>query len=183
MQLLQGAASGKREGMDAERVRGVVIHALLATLSRGEQLPSVQAVQGALYREGIGQSRAKDLAVSILDEVELCTKEERCAWFLRPDHPESYTELNIEDVQAGRIMRSGTIDRLIFDGNKWWIVDYKTARLDMTDQEHSIKEQAALHRYQMESYREMVSHTKGVCPDDINLLLYFTSIQRGFLCR
>jgi ATP-dependent exoDNAse (exonuclease V) beta subunit len=171
--------AGKKDVM----ARGIIIHRVLATLSRGgDALPSKKAVKGALYQEGINIKKADQMAESILEEVGLCLKEETCAWIIKTDHIEAYSEWAIEDNPSNLIIRSGIIDRLIFDGQRWWIIDYKTVQKDERDQEDLfIDQQAKLYKPQMKAYREMISQCKGITPDKIVMLLYFTALQKAYL--
>ena len=38
------------------------------------------------------------------------------------------SEWLLEDLAAPDTLRRGMIDRLVFDGQSWWILDYKTSR-------------------------------------------------------
>lgn len=166
------------------RAKGIIIHQILTALSRGYALPSKKAVEGALYQEGINLKRADKMSESILKELDLCIKEETCSWILRTDHKEVYSEWVIEDNPLNRIIRSGIIDRLIFDGQRWWIIDYKTVQKDERENEDVFMDlQARLYRPQMESYREIISNYKGITPDKIVLLLYFTALQKAYIYR
>jgi ATP-dependent helicase/nuclease subunit A len=173
--------SGKRDASNHERVRGVIIHRILAGISNGYDLPSGKAVESALYKEGIPLEEAGPLADSILKEIMLCLGEKTCAWILGKDHKQAYSEWRIEDHPSESGIRSGIIDRLIFDGRNWWIVDYKTVQKDGEAPEPFIREQAALYKPQMLSYREMVADYFNTVPEDILLLLYFTAMQKSYL--
>ncbi|MGA1864133.1 MAG: UvrD-helicase domain-containing protein [bacterium] len=178
------AASSRENivGKEHVRVKGIIIHRILAALSRGGSLPSKKEIEGALYAEGISSNEADQLAGSILEEVCLCINEKTCSWILKTDHKEAYTEWAVEDNPSNHIIRSGIIDRLIFDGERWWIIDYKTVQQDKNDNKDVfMDQQARLYKIQMESYREMVSCYKGIATDKIVLLLYFTSLQKAYI--
>jgi len=153
---------------------------MFAGITRGKGLPPDTAVTVALCSEGIGPVEAGPLARSILDEVNRCIEEETCAWILDRGHPEAYTEWFIEDSPAAGVVRSGIVDRIIFDGSCWWIIDYKTVRSESDDEEAVIDREAVMYRPQMESYRSMVSRWKGILPERIVLMLYFTAYRKTY---
>jgi len=163
-----------------ERARGIIIHRILAGITRGKALPSDTAVTGALRSEGISPAEAGPLACSILDEVNRCIEEETCAWIFDRRHPEAYTEWGIEDSPVEGVVRSGIVDRIIFDGSHWWIIDYKTVRSEGEDEGAVIGREAVMYKPQMESYRSMVSRRKGIPPERIVLLLYFTAYRKTY---
>lgn len=163
-----------------ERARGIVTHGILAGAAWGKEVPAEPAIAAALCAEGISPGQAGPLARSILDEVSRCMEEETCAWILDRGHPEAYAEWGIEDSPEAGVIRSGIVDRLIFDGSRWWIVDYKTVRTEGEDEGAVIDREALLYRPQMEAYRSMVSRWKGIVPDRIVLLLYFTAYRRAY---
>jgi ATP-dependent exoDNAse (exonuclease V) beta subunit len=80
-----------------------------------------------------------------------------------------------------RTVRSGIIDRIVFDGKEWLIVDYKTTPLpEGMPIEIFLKEQAALYREQLLAYREMLAHVRSIDPALIRIFLYFTAIPMGY---
>jgi ATP-dependent exoDNAse (exonuclease V) beta subunit len=164
----------------SERARGIVIHRMLAGAARGKALPTEAAVRAALYGEGISPAETGPLARSLLDEVGRCIEEKTCAWILDRTHPEAYAEWGIEDSPEEGVVRSGIVDRVIFDGSCWWIIDYKTVRSEGEDEGGVIEREAAMYKPQMESYRSMVSRWKGIPPERIVLLLYFTAYRKAY---
>ncbi|MDO9463651.1 MAG: PD-(D/E)XK nuclease family protein, partial [Deltaproteobacteria bacterium] len=172
---------------DYHLARGTVIHRLFEHLSKGKTLPIERAVAAAMLAEGVDKHTSQRSAKGILAEVEACLKEEFCAYILRPDHPFAASEWMIEDqpgVDApGRetgTVRSGIIDRVVFDGDYWWLVDYKTTPLPSdAGPEKFLKEQEMLYRGQLLSYREMLAQQKQIDPVKIRLILYFTGIQKA----
>lgn len=167
--------------------RGTVIHRLLEHLSQGKKLPTEKAVAAAMLAEGVDKPISQESAPGILDEVQACLKEEFGSHILRPDHPFAASEWIIEDqpvVDApGRktgTVRSGIIDRVVFDGHYWWLVDYKTTPLPSdASPEKFLKEQEMLYRGQLLTYREMLAQQKQIDPARIRLILYFTGIQKA----
>lgn len=175
-------------GMDVYSLaRGTVIHRLFEHLTKGTGLPPERAVAVAMLSEGVDKHTSQGSAKGILAEVEACLKEEFCAYILRPDHPFAASEWMIEDQPVadapGRetgTVRSGIIDRVVFDGDYWWLVDYKTTPLPSgIGLEEFLKEQEMLYHGQLLTYREMLAQQKQIDPVKIRLLLYFTVIQKA----
>ncbi|HEC99616.1 MAG TPA: hypothetical protein ENN18_04465 [Proteobacteria bacterium] len=172
---------------DYHLARGTVIHRLFEHLSKGKTLPTERAVAVAMLAEGVDKHTSQGSAKGILAEVEACLKEEFCAYILRPDHPFAASEWMIEDqpvvdeaVRATETVRSGIIDRVVFDGAYWWLVDYKTTPLPSgIGLEEFLKEQEMLYRGQLLSYREMLAQQRQIDPAKIRLILYFTGIQKA----
>ncbi|MDD5451629.1 MAG: UvrD-helicase domain-containing protein [Desulfovibrionales bacterium] len=173
---------------DYHLARGTVIHRLFEHLAtKGTGLPSERAVAAAMLSEGVDKHTSQGSAKGILAEFEACLKEEFCAYILRTDHPFAASEWMIEDQPAvdalGRktgTVRSGIIDRVVFDGDYWWLVDYKTTPLPSSfGLEEFLKEQEMLYHGQLLSYREMLARQRQIDPVKIRLILYFTAIQKS----
>jgi ATP-dependent helicase/nuclease subunit A len=161
--------------------RGTVTHRILERLGEGKDLPTEKAVAQALVREGVGDEEAQETAPMILAEVRACQKEKFCAFILQGDHPFSAGEWVLEDRVEEGLVRSGVIDRIIFDGRAWFLVDYKTTPLpEGTPIETFLQDQDALYRQQLLAYREMLSHARSLDPSLIRLFLYFTALQKEY---
>jgi ATP-dependent exoDNAse (exonuclease V) beta subunit len=140
-----------------------------------------------MLAEGIDEHTSQGSAKGILAEVEACRKEEFCAYILRPDHPFAASEWMIEDQpvvdapgRAIETVRSGIIDRVVFDGAYWWLVDYKTTPLPSgIGLEEFLKEQELFYRGQLLTYREMLAQQRQIDTIKIRLILYFTAIQKA----
>jgi ATP-dependent exoDNAse (exonuclease V) beta subunit len=163
------------------KARGTVIHRILEHLGMGKGLPTEKAVVQALIAEGIDLEGAQDMASPILAEVGACQRETFCANILRADHPFSACEWALEDQVNERTVRSGVIDRLIFDGQEWFLVDYKTTSLpEGMPVETFLQEQDVLYRKQLPAYQEMLAHARSIDPALIRLFLYFTALQKEY---
>lgn len=161
------------------KARGTIMHRIFQDLAQGKDLPSEKAVFTALIDEGVDDQSAGESAPQILKEVDACQKEAFCAFILRPDHPFAAVESALEDQVDDRTVRSGVIDRVVFDGKEWFIVDYKTTPLSEGQSiETFLQEQAALYRDQLLAYREMLAHARSIDPTLIRLFLYFTALQK-----
>jgi ATP-dependent exoDNAse (exonuclease V) beta subunit len=183
-----GSNTHPREISDYHLARGTVIHRLFEHLAtKGTGLPSERAVAAAMLAEGIDEHTSQGSAKGILAEVEACRKEEFCAYILRPDHPFAASEWMIEDQpvvdapgRAIETVRSGIIDRVVFDGAYWWLVDYKTTPLPSgIGLEEFLKEQELFYRGQLLTYREMLAQQRQIDTIKIRLILYFTAIQKA----
>jgi len=59
----------------------------------------------------------------------------------------------------------GVIDRLAFDGNDWWLLDYKSSRpAPGEDWETFITQETAKYRPQLLAYREMAAKARKLNP-------------------
>jgi ATP-dependent exoDNAse (exonuclease V) beta subunit len=87
----------------------------------------------------------------------------------------------LEDQVDEHTVRSGVIDRIIFNGQEWLLVDYKTTPLpEGMAMETFFQGQEALYRKQLLAYREMLAHAKTIDPVLIRLFLYFTALQKEY---
>lgn len=161
--------------------RGTVIHRIFQDLARGRPLPSEKAVTSSLLLEGVEEETAKAMAPGILDEVGRCLEDPFMRELLRFDHPFSACEYALEDFSDAYTVRSGVLDRLVFDGQEWLLVDYKTASLpDGMEEAVFLKDQEQRYRPQLLAYREMLAKTVSVEPERIRLFLYFTGIPKAY---
>jgi ATP-dependent helicase/nuclease subunit A len=161
------------------RARGVVTHRILQHLGQSRPLPGAAAVAIALRREEVPESQATGLAEDILEEIQLCLEEPFFAWLLRDDHAQAYCEWALEDLPTADQIRVGMVDRVVFDGSFWWVVDYKTSRASKGESEVVfLQREAERYRPQVLAYQEMVAHALDLDRDKIRPALYFTALQR-----
>ncbi|MBW2070241.1 MAG: UvrD-helicase domain-containing protein [Deltaproteobacteria bacterium] len=166
-------------GEDYARERGVVIHRMLESLGRQQPLPTVEGVAAALVREKVPAARAFDLAQAIVLEVQTCLQEPFFAWLLGESHTRSYCEIPLEDCPGPGKVRAGVIDRLVSDGDEWWLVDYKTGRPAANETVESFLAREVEHyRPQILGYREMAARSLVIDASEIHAILYFTALQR-----
>ena len=73
-------------------------------------------------------------------------------------------------LRCGKLMITGVIDRAVFDGEKWWVVDYKSDAV--TGDERRIR----LNHYapQIAAYRRAISLIQGVPEPEIGARILFT---------
>ena len=162
------------------RARGIIIHRIFQDLSLGKEPPTPAAVAQALMAEGLDWETASMTSADLLEEVAACRNESFCLSILGSDFPFAASEWGLEDRLDKGTIRSGVIDRIVFDGKEWLLVDYKTGRLpDEMAVKDFLEQQAALYRDQLLAYKEMLAKAKSVEPDRIRLFLYFTALQKA----
>jgi ATP-dependent exoDNAse (exonuclease V) beta subunit len=85
----------------------------------------------------------------------------------------------LEDRPAVDQIRTGTVDRIVFDGSNWWVIDYKTSRpLSEETVDGFIAREVQRYRPQLEAYREMVANYFKVEIPKVRAVFYFTALQR-----
>ena len=174
-----GHANAEQKGDPNGRARGAVTHRLIEHLSRGRPLPEAVVLVAALISEGISQTAAEPLANEILKEVQLCHQEDFFSWLLKQNHLQALSEWSLEDLPGADKIRTGTVDRLVFDGTHWWVVDYKTSRpVGGESVDSFLEREASLYRPQLQAYGEMVANYFKVDSRAIRTVLYFTALQR-----
>ncbi len=102
---------------------------------------------------------------------------------LSPDLPVARSEWLVEAWHDGHTLYRGQIDRLVYDGRDWWLLDYKTSRPAAgVSWEDFIAAELRQYRPQLLAYREMAARFYKVEPPElINTALYFTACQRHIL--
>jgi ATP-dependent exoDNAse (exonuclease V) beta subunit len=169
----------KEEDDPNARARGAVTHKILEHLGQDRPLPETAAVVAALVSEGVLETEAKPLAEEILQEIQHCLQEQFFGWLISKDHPRAYCEWSLEDRPAENQISTGIMDRVVFDGDSWWVVDYKTSRpLSGESVDRFIEHEVNRYRPQLLAYREMIADYFKVDPRSVRVVLYFTSLQR-----
>lgn len=177
------------------RIRGDLTHRLLEDLARGRPLPEPGAVAAALARVATGPEEALALAREILVEVQACQADPFLAPLLAADLPVARSEWLLEaweDLpnrnqglkrQAAKspVLYRGKIDRLVFDGRDWWLLDYKTTRPGPEESWAAFEAmEVAKYRPQMLAYRDMAAKFFGLADASvIRTILYFTAARRA----
>jgi ATP-dependent helicase/nuclease subunit A len=162
------------------RVRGEVMHSLLETASYAGPLPEAAGVVAVLRQEGLDPETAARLAPEILAEAAACLADPFLARLLAPEVQAAKSEWLLEDAPGDGIIRRGKIDRLVHDGENWWLVDYKTSRPAGDEAwEAFVAGEAEKYRPQLLAYRDMAAKALGVGPEAINPVIYFTACQRA----
>jgi ATP-dependent exoDNAse (exonuclease V) beta subunit len=166
-------------GGDTPRVRGEVTHRLLDTISKGRELPPAAAVAAALRQGGVPPEAAARLAPELLAEVAACRRDPFLAGLLATTLPPLKSEWQLEEDAGPGLIRRGVIDLLAFDGQDWWILDYKTSRPEREEEwDDFIRGEVEKYRPQLMAYRQMAAKAQGLeAPESMKMGLYFTAKQ------
>jgi ATP-dependent helicase/nuclease subunit A len=181
-QLAAGAweAEAGAEDPETARVRGEIMHRALESLAREGTLPEAAALAAALRQEGLPPAQAARLAPELLAELTACRQDPFLARLLAPGQREAHPEWLLEDRSAPDALRRGVMDLLVFDGEVWWLLDYKTSRPEDPEKwEEFLAREKEHYRPQLLAYREMAARARGIAPEDIRLVLYFTALRRA----
>jgi ATP-dependent exoDNAse (exonuclease V) beta subunit len=165
---------------DAARLRGVIMHRALQTLARGNPLPDAVSLAAALRQEGLTRPVAAALAVEIQAELAACQADPFLTSLLAPDMPWAASEWLLEDQPQPGAIRRGVIDLLAFDGQHWWLLDFKTSRpAPEGDWDIFLAQETEKYHPQLLAYQEMAAKAKGIEPPEaIRLGIYFTACRR-----
>jgi ATP-dependent helicase/nuclease subunit A len=175
-----GPETESAEAGDAARLRGVIMHRALQTLAGGGGRPDATSLAAALRQEGMIASAAASLAAEIQGELAACQADPFLTSLLRLDIPGAVSEWLLEDQPHPGAIRRGMIDLLAFDGQDWWLLDYKSSRPAAgEDWEAFITRETEKYRPQLLAYREMAARAKGIEPPEaIRLGIYFTACRQ-----
>ncbi|MBE9547087.1 MAG: UvrD-helicase domain-containing protein [Proteobacteria bacterium] len=165
---------------DAEsRIRGIITHRILHTSIMGAKLPTEPAAIKSLCAEGLSADTAVYMAPGIIEEVVSTLSDPFIIELINKTNPVVRSEWAIEDTPKERHIRSGIIDLAVFDGNDWWIVDFKTSRpaKDEPPEEFMSREEE-LYRPQLEAYRSMLEKVESVGKSKIHTGIYLTALKQ-----
>lgn len=162
------------------RSRDEVIRRVLSTLAQGQSMPDVPALAAALKNLGLEETDALRLAQEIRTDLVAAQQEPFLAQALRSDHSQAKTDWRLEDCPQPGQIRQARIDRLFFDGQQWWLVQYVTSRPRAAESESDfLAREAEKYRPQVKVYAEMAARALGLAdPEEIQRALYFTSLQK-----
>ncbi len=160
-----------------DRIRGVIIHRALNVTIGQNHLPSTRSITGALHREGLSPDKAAETAVEIEREVTATLADPFFKRLLCSDRNLIKTEWALEDRISEEKIRSGRIDFACFDGNAWWIVDFKTSRpVNGQIQEDFISEERRRYQPQIMHYKSMVSKLDVGAGKPIHAGIFLTAL-------
>ena len=133
-----------------------------------------------LHRVASSPANALDLAADILAEVRACQTDPFLAPLLAPNLPVAKSEWGLEAWHSPDTLYRGQIDRLVFDGKEWWLLDYKTSRPAAgVDWEDFIASEewrnTAPNFWPIGRWRQVF--LRSTRPEVINAVLYFTACQ------
>jgi ATP-dependent exoDNAse (exonuclease V) beta subunit len=143
-------------------------------------MPDAVSLAAALRQEGLTRPVAATLAAEIQAELAACQADPFLTGLLAPDTPWAASEWLLEDQPQPGAIRRGVIDRLAFDGNDWWLLDYKSSRPAAgEDWDAFIAQETEKYRPQLLAYREMAARAQGIEPPEvIRLGIYFTACRK-----
>ena len=174
-----GGGEGETEPAEHAAIRGTITHRIIETLWHDGELPETERIATALAAEGMNPDTATVVAQEIADEVAACQKEPFFQWLLDRTGPDGESEYAIDAVKLPGVIQTGILDFVKQEGDRWWIVDFKTSRYGAGQAKAEfLKEQVEYYRPQLIAYQAMLARAKGVDIAQIRVGLYFTSLQQ-----
>jgi ATP-dependent exoDNAse (exonuclease V) beta subunit len=171
----------RHEGGLLTRTLGIAVHSLLEKTARlretltwdetRDNLPNhVAWVTSQIRSAGLDRRQAGQIASQALEIALQTTHDTTGQWVLSP-HAGAASETrwagvvnqDVRTVQVDRVFRAGAAP-LSDDGNRWWIVDYKTAHSDdLTDGDpaSALPRLRALFAQQLQTYAEVLRKLHG----------------------
>ncbi len=175
--------SGSEDVMDEgtlySKEKGTVVHKIIEQLSRGLDLPDIPYVERLLRFQGVPPAESEKIAREILGELEKCLLDPFFRWITSNDFPWSASEWCVESIAGENTIISGVIDRVVFDGEKFWLVDFKTHRpLDNESTDDFVKRMKRKFSLQLNEYKRLLSSTKNVPYEQIRAGLLLTNLPK-----
>lgn len=170
-----------QNGYEAEdrTTYGIITHRILHTLITGGRMPAESAVAKAICAEGLSPDAAFPMASEIIREVTSTLSDPFIAKLVDKNNPVVKSEWAIEDMPEQKHIRSGVIDLAVFDGNDWWIVDFKTSRPAKEEPfDDFISREAEFFEPQLNAYRSMLESVKSSKTQVIHTGIYFTALKQ-----
>ncbi len=170
--------NGSHSGSNEASAAGTVIHRMINTCIHGGRLPSHKAIALALHAEGVPENSAFQLAGEILEEVRATIEDPFIKGLSSEKNPFFKSEWGIDEPAGAKILRSGALDLVTFDGKSWWIIDFKTSRPFQKEAiADFIARQASLNRSQLTAYRSMLASLQSIPVSNIRSGIYFTYLR------
>ncbi len=158
---------------------GTVIHRLIEQMSMGMDIPEYSYVRRLLVMEGLSRHDADRHAADILKELNRCSSEPFFRWIIGEDFKWSASEWSIEALTSKKTITSGIVDRVVFDGEHYWVVDYKTHRPHPGESEMEfVRRMKDRFRAQLEAYKDLVARVKQVKKNCVRTGIYLTHISK-----
>jgi len=175
----QDASKGETEPTEHAAIRGTITHRLIEALWYTGEIPETKGIAAALAAEGMNPDTVAAVSQEISDEVGACRDEPFFQWLLNRTCPGGKSEYAIEAMKARGTIRTGILDFVKQDGDRWWIVDFKTSRPGHGQTEAEfVKEQIEYYRPQLLAYQDMLAKAKGVDPAQIVAGIYLTNLRQ-----
>ncbi len=162
------------------KARGTAIHRIIEQITMGLSLPNEVHVEHLLRKLEVPKYKCPEMASSILAELKRCFDDPFFRWITdNRNFRWSASEWGAEYLQKNGVIISGVLDRIVFDGNYYWIIDYKTHE-PRKHESVSVFEERMKERFakQLRAYRELAARVKGASKKDIKCGLYLTAVCR-----
>ena len=131
------------------------------------------AAEALLEREGLAASERAQ-AVAVVKESITRTLADPVGRWILSRHPSSASELSLT-VAGDAGVSSLRIDRLFEAGGHRWIVDFKSAGTDASDDDERLRLRASVHRAQLERYAAALAALPGA---PVRTALFFPRLGR-----
>lgn len=185
----QGSTSGeapkgspevdRRGAAPHARILGVLIHRLLEHCAGRSDFPPLDGVAALARREGAGGKEAGDLARLAISEVNACLEDPQLSELYRLTQDRLFVEQPVEAVHSSRMLFSGVVDFVARVGNRWRLVDFKTARSsDGEDPEAFCRRESQKYWPQLLAYREMWAKARGIDESEVDVAIFWTACRR-----
>ena len=144
----------------------------------GFELPGPGYVRRLLLKEQVPHSVVEQVVNDILEELRRCLNDTFFRWITGTKFVWSKSEWSLESQTGTRVITSGVIDRVVFDGKDYWIVDYKT-HLPRTGEPETdfIERMKEKFRPQLLEYRRLLASVIGIDKDRIHIGIYLTHVS------
>lgn len=177
----EGEGPGSEEGAGSmiPRLRGVLIHRLLANYARKKKMPALAGIVSSLRHEGLDGDAAARLAESVMSEAEACVADPWLGRFFDVSQDRLFVEWPIEGVHGPGHLYAGVVDLAACIDDAWWLIDYKTSKGE-GDRDIEMFCRKGLEKYspQLLAYREIWAGLKGIGEDRIEGYIYWTAFNR-----
>lgn len=176
----EGSPEADRRGAAPHaRILGVLIHRLFEHRARHGELPSLDGVAALARREGACETEGANLARLALSEVNACLEEPQLNELYRLAQDQLFVEQPVEAVHSSRTLFSGVVDLVARVGNRWRLVDFKTARsCDAEDPEEFCRRESQKYWPQLLAYREMWAKARGIDESEVDVAIFWTACRR-----
>ena len=160
------------------RLRGVLIHRLLADYARKRKLPGLAGVVSYLRHEGLDGEAAGAMADSTLAEVRSCIEDPWLERFFELPAEDLFIEYPLEGFHDEGRLYSGVVDLAARIDGTWRLIDYKSSKGDGgSDIEAFCRMGVEKYGPQLLAYREMWAGLKKVGEGSIESYIYWTALN------
>lgn len=161
------------------KARGTVIHKVIEQLAMGLKLPNKKYIERLLQELGVDLEKSVEIAADIRVELEKCLEDPFFRWITNSDNFEwAETEWAVEFPENENVIVSGVIDRVLFDGKYYWVIDYKSHKPHENETAAEFEERMKRsYASQLDAYRNFVARVREVDKKCIKCGLYLTSVS------